>query len=445
MSYKLPVLQERSEGIFKDYKSVFDKSQALSEANRCLYCVDAPCIKACPTEIDIPDFIRKISTDNMYGSAKTIFESNILGMSCARVCPVEVLCVGSCVYNHQEAPPIQIGKLQRYATDMAFEKGWNFFEAGKSTGHSVGILGAGPAGLAAAHQLRQQGHAVTIYEKREVLGGLNTFGVAPYKMKADRSIDEVEWLMKIGGIEVKTGVSVPDQMSWTNLFKAHSAVLLGFGLGKDKILDIQGLDAKGHFGAVEYIEQFKLGKVSLEGVRNVIVLGGGNTAIDVVRELKALLVASKNKAANVFMAYRGAEESMSGYAHEWSAAKEESVRGIWAVQPLSFTAANGKITHVRFAQLNDKKQPIAGAEFSVEADLVLWAVGQSNLTGMLGELKDVKVEKGQVQTDAQFMTSRPGFFAAGDCRNGGKEVVNAVAEGRDAAIAIDAYLKQVKK
>src|SRR5689334_10556748 len=169
---------DRSETVFGDFKGEYTREQARVEANRCLFCADAPCIKACPTKIDIPQFIRKISTDNLKGSARTIFDANILGMSCARVCPVEVLCVGDCVYNEMGVDPIQIGKLQRYATDKAFDAGWRFFEAGKDTGKSVGLVGAGPASLSAAHELRRQGHAVTIYDKRDVVGGLNTTGVA---------------------------------------------------------------------------------------------------------------------------------------------------------------------------------------------------------------------------------------------------------------------------
>src|SRR4051812_30208602 len=195
---------DRSETGFSDHKPAYTDAQAKTEANRCLFCADAPCIKACPTSIDIPQFIRKIATDNLKGSARTIFDANILGMSCARVCPVEVLCVGDCVYNEMGVDPIQIGKLQRYATDTAFAEGWRFFEAGKDTGKSVGLVGAGPSSLAAAHELRRQGQRVTIYDKRAVVGGLNTTGVAPYKMKADRSLDETAWVLGIGGIEILT-------------------------------------------------------------------------------------------------------------------------------------------------------------------------------------------------------------------------------------------------
>ncbi|MBC7793212.1 MAG: NAD(P)-binding protein, partial [Clostridia bacterium] len=198
--------EHRSETVFADFKEPLSHGQAIAEANRCLYCEDAPCIQACPTAIDIPEFIRKIGTGNVRGSARTIFESNILGTSCARVCPVEVLCVGACVYNHTDAPPIPIGKLQRYTTDIALENGWQFFTAGADTGKSVGLIGAGPASLAAAHELRRAGHRVTVYEKNALPGGLNTTGVAPYKMRADKALHEAAWIFGIGGIEVRQGV-----------------------------------------------------------------------------------------------------------------------------------------------------------------------------------------------------------------------------------------------
>ena len=238
---------DRSETAFTDYKLPLARDQAVVEANRCLFCADAPCIQACPTAIDIPQFIRKISTGNDKGSARTIFEANILGMSCARVCPVEVLCVGACVYNHLDAPPIQIGKLQRYATDRAFDEGWRFFEAGPDTGKSVGLIGGGPASLAAAHELRRFGHRCTIYEKRDTLGGLNTTGVAPYKMRADRAVQEVEWIMGIGGIDVKTGVAVGEGggVSLDELENRHDAVFVGVGLGADSALRVPGEDLPG--------------------------------------------------------------------------------------------------------------------------------------------------------------------------------------------------------
>ena len=273
---------DRSERVFDDKKPAYDAQQASVEANRCLYCVDAPCVKACPTGIDIPGFIHKIATENVRGAAKTILTSNILGASCARVCPVEVLCVGDCVYNALGIPAIQIGKLQRYATDTATEEGWTFFTAGPDTGKSVGLVGGGPASLAAAHRLRRFGHRVTIYESRSVLGGLNATGIAPYKLPAEDALAEVEAVLAIGGIEVRTGVSVPNDVSWEALLAQHDALFLGLGLGPDTPLSAM---PPGADGAVDWIERMKLGTVDLSQVRRALVVGGGNTAIDVVREL----------------------------------------------------------------------------------------------------------------------------------------------------------------
>lgn len=425
---------DRSESVFTDYKPAYTRNQARVEANRCLYCHDAPCITACPTGIDIPTFIRKIATDNVRGSARTIFDSNVLGMSCARVCPVEVLCVGDCVYNEMGVPPIQIGKLQRYSTDAAFGEGWQFFEAGPDTGRSVGIVGGGPAALACAHRLRRFGHAVTIYDKRERLGGLNTTGVAPYKMPADRALDEVDWVLEIGGIEVRTGVEVGADVSFADLEAAHDAVFLAFGLGPDSRLAGDGADLAGVEGAVDFIERFKLGTEDLSGVEHAVVVGGGNTALDVVRELRVLGVPS------VTMAYRGTEARMSGYAHEWDAAKKEGVVAAWQTQPVGFEGTDGAVTGVRCVRLDADKKPIDGSEHVLAADRVYLAIGQSKLGALVAGLDGVEVEWGRVQVGPGQATGRPGVYAGGDCANGGKEVVNAVAEGRDAAIAIHAYI-----
>ena len=423
---------DRAEAQFDDFKHGYSRAQAEAEANRCLYCEDAPCIAKCPTAINIPEFIRKIATDNLKGSARTIFSSNILGMSCARVCPVEVLCVGDCVYNGMDAPPIQIGKLQRYATDRAFEEG-TFFEAGPDSGKSVGLIGGGPASLACAHELRKAGHAVTIYEKRGVIGGLNATGVAPYKMRADRAVEEADWILSIGGVDVQTGVEVGVDVSLADLQERHDAVFFGAGLGPDRFLSAPGEDVASIHGAVAWIEAMKLGQVSLDGVTHAVVLGGGNTAIDAVRELLGLGVPC------VTMVYRGDEAGMSGYQHEWSEAKREGARGAWRAQPVGFEHGLGTVTGVTCAVLDGDKKP-TGRSYVEPAELVLVAIGQSKLGDMLSGLEGVTVEWGRVVTDADGATGRPGFYAGGDAANGGKEVVNAAAEGMRAARAIDSYL-----
>ena len=429
---KLP--DDRSESVFADFKPAYTANQAMVEANRCLFCHDAPCITACPTSIDIPQFIRKIATGNTRGSARTIFDSNIMGMSCARVCPVEVLCVGDCVYNAMGVPPIQIGKLQRYATDEAFAAEWGFYEAGADTGKSVGLIGGGPASLAAAHRLRRFGHSVTIYDKRDVLGGLNTTGVAPYKMKADRSVVEAEWILGIGGIEVVHGVDVPTDLSWDTLEGRHDALFLGFGLGPDRLLEsLPGAGLQGVEGAVALIERLKTGTIQLRAVQRALVIGGGNTAIDVVRQLIGLGV------PEVVMVYRGNESGMSGYRHEWEAAKQRGARALWRKQPMAFVG-EGTVGGVKTVSLGDDRQPIRGSEETIEGDLVVLAVGQAKLGALVAGLEGVGVDGGRVVVDAEGATGRPAVYAGGDCANGGKEVVNAVAEGMAAAEAIHRHL-----
>ncbi len=424
---------KRSETIFEDFKDPYTPAQAAFEANRCLYCEDPPCVKACPTSIDIPTFIRKIATENLRGSAKTIFESNVLGMSCARVCPVEVLCVGDCVFNELEMPPIQIGKLQRYATDAAFEAKWKFFEAGAPTGKKVALVGGGPASLACAHELRRLGHACTIFEKGDVLGGLDTTGVAPYKMRADRAVEEAEWVLGIGGVEIKSHVSVGKDITFEQLEKDFDAVFLGLGLGADSRLGVPGEDLEGIEGAVAFIERMKLGKVDLTGVERAVVVGGGNTAIDAVRELVGLGI------ARVTMVYRGSRALMSGYVHENDAAMMEGVHYAWQTQPIGFSGT-GKVAAIRCALLDDDKRVLSGSEHVIDADLVLLAIGQAKLGDLVGHLSGVKLDKGRIVVDADGFTGRPKVWSGGDCANGGKEVVNAAAEGKRAARAIDRSL-----
>ncbi|HHL3491446.1 TPA: NAD(P)-dependent oxidoreductase [Legionella pneumophila] len=427
--------KDRSELAFTDYKKAYSHEQALIEADRCLFCTDAPCIKACPTHIDIPQFIRKIATNNIRGSAKTIFESNILGMSCARVCPVEESCVGACVYNKMKIPPIQIGKLQRYSTDQAFEQDWHFFSAGKDSGKHVALIGSGPASIACAHELRCYGHRVTIYEKKNYVGGLNTAGIAPYKMHASRSLDEINWILKIGGIDIKTKVSVGEDISIEDLESKYDALFFGIGLGEDTSLNLPGENLSGIYGAVSWIERMKLSQISIQGIKRCVVIGGGNTAIDAVREALGLGI------PHVSLIYRGSQKQMRGYAHEYQAAQLEGAYAEWEVMPLLFVGKD-KVEQVKCIRTDQTKSPIPGTEFMLDADLVLIAIGQLKLIQLLAKLKGITLDKGRIVTDNRGFTGRKGIFAGGDCCNGGKEVVNAVAEGKTAAAAIHDYLTQ---
>jgi glutamate synthase (NADPH/NADH) small chain len=337
-----------------------------------------------------------------------------------------------------DSPPIQIGKLQRYATDVALENNWRFFEAGPDTGKSVALIGGGPASLAAAHELRRLGHRCTIFEKRSVLGGLNTTGVAPYKMRADQSLREVEWILAIGGIDVELNTSVGEQVPLADLESKFDAVFVGAGLGADSTLNIPGESLPGVVGAVQWIEHIKRAKATLDGVQRCVVIGGGNTAIDAVRQAIGLGI------PRVTMLYRGGEASMSGYQHEWDAAKQHGAIGEWRSLPVAFEGT-GKVQRIRCQRLDDAKKPIAGSDFAVDVDLVLVAIGQSKLGQILGSLSGITIDNGRVVTDANGFTGRSKWYAGGDCTNGGKEVVNAAAEGKAAAHAIHDFLMAAKR
>ena len=439
---KLP--EQRAERAMPDLKPPLGHQEALLEANRCLYCYEPPCVPACPTSIDIPEFIRRIATGNVRGAAKVIFEANILGQSCARVCPVEVLCVGSCVYNRWGGAPIQIGRLQRHATDWAIERGERFFERGAATGKRVALIGAGPASLACAHELARLGHEAVIFEARELPGGLNTTGVAPYKMQAETALEEVRYILGIG-VELKTGVQIGRDLSLDELEREFDAIFFGVGLGADSRLGVAGEELPGVIGAVGMIERIKCAPAwSADGVRFAVVIGGGNTAIDAVRALKKLQVPS------VTMIYRRSEAEMPGYRHEVSYAKKEGVQFQYLARPLEILG-DGKVRAVRCQALrlgapdaSGRRTPVESDEppFEVPADLVVLAVGQERLRELVRQVPKLRFERGRIVIDpASGQTDNPRYFAGGDCANGAKEVVNAAAEGKLAARGIDRCLR----
>lgn len=438
---------DRLEESFEDKKPLFSPREAVAEANRCLYCVDAPCIASCPTEIDIPEFIRQIQTSNMAGSAQTILASNILGMSCARVCPTEVLCESTCVYNEMDEKPIRIGRLQRYATEYAYREGLHFFEAGEPTARKVALLGAGPASLACAHELRRLGHETTIFESRARPGGLNTNGVAPYKMPAPDALREVAYVGAIGGIDIRYDTQVGRDVTLAELDDHFDAIFVGVGLGPDRWLADKQPELDGLWGAVHLIEALKTreGFALPEGTRRVAVIGGGNTALDVVREMRVLGV------EDVVLVYRRDETAMSGYAHEWSEAKREGARGLWWTQPVE-VFGDQKVEGLRCRKTRpatdddgrDVLEVLGGTDFTVECDMVVLAIGQSKLGELFEGVEGIETQWGRLVVDSDTgATGNPRYFAGGDCANGGKEVVNAVAEGKRAARGIDTFLKSL--
>jgi dihydropyrimidine dehydrogenase (NAD+) subunit PreT len=435
--HPLPVLPSgRLEQRFADKKPRYTKPEAITEANRCIYCVDAPCIKACPTGIDIPTFIHKISTENVKGAARTILAENILGASCARVCPVEELCAGACVYNTWGREPIAIGRLQRHATEATLEQTplSQLLPARKpGTGKKVALIGSGPACIAAAGLLALEGHGAVIFDKKRIPGGLNTLGIAPYKQSGDAALAEIHQVLQLGdiklelGVEVVAGAAGAGQVSAEALARDYDAVFIGVGLGPDSTLGVAGEQGAGVHGAVELIERIKADpELSLDGVKRAFVIGGGNTALDIAHELAVLGV------EDVALVYRRGEPDMSGYAHELASAREDGVRLLaHRVVTEVLRDASGKLTGVRLAHAKDGKA-VPGTEETVAVDLIALAIGQSVATGIAKAFPGVELDrKGRVVVDAKtHRTGHAKVWAGGDCVNGGKEVVNAVQEAK---------------
>jgi glutamate synthase (NADPH/NADH) small chain len=428
------VAADRLELRFVEKNLPLSTTEAQREAARCLYCVDAPCIHACPTAIDVPTFIRKIATGNLRGAARTILSANLLGASCARVCPVEVLCEGACVYTKDDRPAIPIGRLQRYALEHG--GGPALLAKAPPTGRSVGLVGAGPASLACAGQLALLGHSPTIYEKRPLPGGLNTTGVAPYKLRAVDALVEVEAILALG-VEVCTGVEVGVDVTADELLARHEAIFLGPGLGPDSRLGVAGEEGPGVVGATAWIESVKTRPAHrLDGVRAAVVVGGGNTAIDAVRALKGLGVPI------VTLCYRRSRSEMKAYGHEIDSARREGAVVLENVAVREFVRDRGRLTGVRLVHA-EHGQPTDRDVALIPVEFVALAIGQTRLVTLARFFPGV-VTDGQGRIVADPVTGGTGHarvFAGGDAVNGGKEVVNAAHDGRAAALAIDAMLR----
>jgi glutamate synthase (NADPH/NADH) small chain len=424
---------------FADAHPPLTPVQALLEAERCYYCHDAPCTTACPTSIDIPSFIARIAQHNLRGAARTILEENVLGGMCARVCPTEVLCEQACVRNAQEDKPVEIGLLQRHATDAYFAKpGPPLFTRTAATGKRVAVVGAGPAGLACAHRLAMLGHAATLFDDKPKLGGLNEYGLATYKTVDGFAQKEIDWLLSIGGIKVRPKHSLGRDMHLDALARDYDAVFLGLGLAGVNTLGIaEPVDAAAR-PAVDFIAELRQANSPAEVAvgRRVVVIGGGMTAVDAAVQSRLL------GAEDVTMVYRRGPEAMSASAHEQQWAQTNGVRIKHWGAPQQMLIADGRVLGVRFARtamLGDRLVE-TDERFDVEADMVLTAIGQSFEANPLGV--SLTLQGGRIATDAEGRTSHPKIWAGGDCRHGGRDLtVEAVQHGKLAAIAIDRTLR----
>ena len=430
---------------FPELHPPLDAQAALAEANRCLFCYDAPCSAACPTHIDVPRFIKKIASGNLRGSAATILDANILGLSCSRVCPVDVLCEGACVMHQHHRKPIEIGRLQRRAMDWFYESAAiqraSEDTGGKTAGVTkvqttregrVGCIGGGPASLSCAAELRRHGHPVTVFDDRPLPGGLNTYGVAEYKLRASDSLREVE-LIRSMGVEFRKA-EVGAAVSLDDLEKEFDLVFIGMGLGAMERLGIPGENRPEVIDALRFIAHYKTAHDVQVG-RVVAVLGGGNTAIDAANAARRL------GAEEVHVFYRRTETEMPAFAFEYEHAKVEGVQFHWLAQPVEILERAVKFVSTRLgapdASGRRKAEPVPGTEYAFVCDMVIPAVGQSRLMKLLHETRGIELQGGLVAIDRPTgRTANAKYYAGGDCVNGGREVVDAVADGKRAALAM---------
>lgn len=437
--------KEQYEENFSDIHPPFEtQDAALVEANRCLFCYDAPCTKSCPTSIDVPKFIKQITTDNIKGSAHTIFSSNIMGAGCSRVCPVEKLCEGACVFNLMDEAPIPIAKLQRYSTEIAMKNNWQLFKRKSSTGKKVAIIGAGPAGLSCAHVLSREGVDVTIYEKEAMGGGLMTYGIAAYKVTPQFCEDEVNYITGIGGIEIKYNQELGKNISLEELQKKYAAVYLGIGVGLARQLEIPGEDLEGVEDAISFIYNLRdKGYSSVPVGDKVAVIGMGMTAIDAATQAKRL------GAKEVTMLYRRTQAEMPCTQVELDIAKLDGCEIIWLAAPKEVIGTNGKVSSLICSKMklgepdaSGRRSPVdTGETFTLEVDMVIKAAGQMPFEKLVNENK-LDNKSGKITVTDKAATNIKGVFAGGDAVNGGKEVVDAAQAGKDGAKAIMKFLSR---
>ncbi len=428
---------------FADIHPPFETSEAAAiEANRCLFCYDAPCMKSCPTSIDVPKFIKQIATQNIKGSAHTILSSNIMGAGCSKVCPVEKLCEGACVYNLMHEKPIHIAKLQRYSTEKAMENQWQLFKRKDSVGKKVAVIGAGPAGLSCAHVLSREGIDVTIYERESKGGGLMTYGIAAYKVTPQFCEDEVNYITSIGGIEIKYNHELGRNISLDSIQTEYDAVYLAFGVGLARQLDIPGEDLDGVVDAISFIYDLRSNDLSSIVIGDkVAVVGMGMTAIDAATQAKRL------GAKEVTLIYRRTQDEMPCTEHELNIAKLDGCQIVWLASPKEIVGLGGKVSQLVCDVMkldtpdsSGRRSPVnTGETITLEVDMVIKAAGQMPYEYFV-KSNNLSENKGKIDITDKAITNLKGVFAGGDCVNGGKEVVDAVQAGKDGAAAILSFL-----
>ena len=422
---------------FSDIRPPLTEEEAARESARCFYCEhDVPCRRGCPTRIDIPGFIRQIAEGDPEGAARTILAANIFGAVCARVCPVEKLCEQLCIAETIHGSPIPIGRLQRHATDRLMASGTLPFERGAATGRRVAIVGAGPAGISAAFELARRGHDAVVFEREEEAGGLDRYGIAEYKIDAAFVQAELRYLLQLGGVSLRLGEAI-DGPRLQELRSSHDAVVLATGLGGTRRLGIPGEDRPGVVDALSFIRQIKDRPLDQVPVGDrVVVIGAGNTAIDAATQARRL------GSAEVTVVYRRGRENVKCTDHELALSTADGCVWRWHARPIEALsdAPDGRVTAVRFAPTDGRE-----GTFDLPCDHLIKAIGQVPHTWLEPLDGLATAPNGTLVVDPTTrMTTLAGLFAAGDCVKRAKEVVNAVAEGKEVALSIDGWLAHAR-
>ena len=427
---------------FSDLHAPLTPIEALIEADRCYFCYDAPCTTACPSDIDVPGFIQSIRSDNLTGAAEKILSENIFGGMCARDCPTEELCQQACVRNDHEDKPVEIGLLQRYATDSVLNNGVKLFSRKKDTGKSIAVVGAGPAGISCAHRLSVLGHNITVYDAKDKLGGLNEYGIAAYKSTDDFAQQELDYILDIGGINIETGVELGKQINLEDLQKQFDAVFLGCGLGTVNQLNLDNENISGVIDAVEYIAKLRQArnKDELMVGKNIVVVGGGMTAIDIAVQSKLL------GAEQVTIAYRRGKNAMAASEYEQALAKKHDVQIQYNLSPKQLISSDSNVSAIEFDVMesnSDGSIKASGESTTFKADVVFKAIGQKLVTEGLSGNNSLELQKGRIVVDENRKTSLTKVWAGGDCiLDGDNLTVSAVQDGKLAAISINETLTQ---